>query len=61
MEQMTDGSWAVVTAVTHYFDTTKKVIDLSVPTERFGSEADAEAFGLRLGREWIANNMPRAA
>ena len=45
----------------HYFDTTEKVIDLPVPAERFASEAEAEAFGVRMGQEWIARNMPRAA
>src|SRR5262249_15406620 len=60
-EQTTDGSWAVVTTVKHYFDTTEKIIDLPVPSERFGSEAEAEAFGVRIGREWIAHNTPRAA
>ena len=60
-ERMPDGSWAVVTSVKHYFDTTEKVIDLPVTDERFAGEAEAEEFGVRTGREWIAHHKPRAA
>jgi len=60
-EQMPDGAWAVVTSVKHYFDTTENVTDLPVPTDRFATESEAEDFGVRMGREWIARNRPRVA
>jgi len=60
-EQMPDGVWGVVTSVTHHFGTAEQVTDLPVPSERFAAQADAEAFGVRMGREWIAHNTPRAA
>jgi len=47
--------------VTHHFGTAEQVTDLPVPSERFAAQADAEAFGVRMGREWIAHNTPRAA
>ena len=61
MERMSDGLWAVVASIKHVADGTERVTDLPVPTERFTSELDAEAFGLRMATDWIAENMPRAA
>ena len=60
-EQMGDGTWAVVTSVTHRSETSEQVTDLPVPTERFAAKTDAEEYGLRLGREWLAQNRPHAA
>ena len=60
-EQMPNGTWAVVTSVKHYFDTTETVVDLPVSSDRFASEAEAEAFGIDTGRQWIARNRPREA
>jgi DNA-binding IclR family transcriptional regulator len=61
VENMSDGTWAVAVAIRRVEGATEAVMDLPMPTERFPSQEDAEAFGLRMAREWIAANMPRAA
>jgi hypothetical protein len=60
-ENMADATWAVVVSIKQVDGDTERVTDLPVPTERFPSESDAEAFGLGLARRWIAENMPHAA
>lgn len=60
-EEMPDGAWAVVASIAHRFENAERIVDLPVPSERFASEPEAEAFGLRLAREWIERNMPHAA
>jgi hypothetical protein len=59
-ERMAEG-WGVVASVKHRAGDTERVTDLPVPTEKFASEGEAEAFGLTMAREWIAKNAPRAA
>jgi hypothetical protein len=61
VEKMSDGTWAVVSSVKEIHDDAERVVDLPVPSETFPTEADAEAYGVRLAREWIDANMPRAA
>ena len=58
---MADGTWAVVASVKHMTDGAESVRDLPVPSERFGSQAEAEAFGVRQAEDWIERNLPRAA
>jgi hypothetical protein len=55
-EEMNDGRWAVVVTVTETTDTAERNTELPVTHERFVSEAEAEAFGLRSAREWIDRN-----
>jgi hypothetical protein len=59
-EQMADG-WGVVASVKHRTGDAERVVDLPVPSQRFADEAQAEDFGLRMARDWIAQNAPRAA
>ena len=60
-EQMKDGRWAVVTSVKHFTGTAEQITDLPMPEERFATDAEAEEFGVRMAREWIARNTPQAA
>jgi hypothetical protein len=60
-ERMADGTWAVVASVRQTTDGAESVQDLPVPTERFASQGEAEAFGVRQAQEWIEQNLPRAA
>ena len=60
-ERMADGTWAVVASVKHHLESAERVIDLPVPSERFATQAAAEARGLQMGQDWIAENAPRAA
>lgn len=60
-EEMSDGTWGVVASVKQIEGSAERVTDLPVPAETFATEADAAAFGLRMARDWIAANMPRAA
>jgi len=55
-EEMKDGRWAVVVTVTQSTDTAERNTDLPVTHERFDSEAEAEAFGVRSAKEWIDQN-----
>jgi hypothetical protein len=55
-EEMKDGKWAVVVTVTQSTDTAKRDTDLPVTHERFDSEAEAEAYGVRSAKEWIDRN-----
>src|SRR5215469_3168811 len=41
-EQMRDGKWLAVASVTHSTNSSRRAIDLPVPSERFESEEDAE-------------------
>jgi hypothetical protein len=59
-ERIGDG-WSVVASVKHRTGDAERIVDLPVPSERFGSEAEAEAFGFTMAREWIAKNAPPAA
>ncbi len=59
-ERLGDG-WAVVTTIKHRTPDAERIIDLPVPSERFASEAEAEAFGLARARDYIEQNMPKAA
>jgi hypothetical protein len=58
-EEMKDGRWAVVVTVTQSTDTAERNTDLPVTDERFASEAEAEAFGVRSAKEWIDRNTPQ--
>lgn len=58
-EDMNDGSWRVVVSVIQSTDTAERVVDLPISPQRFATEADAEAYGLGLGREWIDRNSPQ--
>ena len=60
-EQMKDGQWAVVASVKHYSGTAERTTDLPVPAERFATQEDAEAHGIRMAREWVERNTSRAA
>ena len=60
-EQMKDGGWAVVATVMQSTDGADLHADLPVSHQRFGSEAEAEQYGLTTAREWIAGNTPRVA
>ena len=60
-ERMDDGTWAVVASVKHFSDRSEKIVDLPVPMQRFASQAEAEAHGVRLGEAWIEKNEPHAA
>ena len=57
-EQMRDGNWAAVATVTQTTGTAQRDIDLPVSKERFATEADAEAFAVRMAKEWIEKNSP---
>ena len=57
-ERMNDGTWAVVAAVTHHSETATKNIDLPVIDKRFGTQADAQDFGLRMALNWVDQNSP---
>lgn len=59
-EEMNDGKWAVVVTVMQSTDTAQRNTDLPVTHERFSSEAEAEAYGLRSAKEWIDQNTPQA-
>ena len=58
-EEMRDGKWAVVVTVTQSTDTAQLNTDLPVTHERFDSEAEAEAYGVRSAKEWIDRNTPQ--
>jgi hypothetical protein len=58
-EEMKDGKWAVVVTVTQSTDTAQRDTDLPVTHERFDSEPEAEAYGLRTAKEWIDRNTPQ--
>ncbi len=60
-EQMADGSWAVVASINHRSPSGENVTDLPVSTARFGSQPEAEAAGVKEGRDWIDRNVPRVA
>ena len=60
-EQMAEGRWAVVTSVKHESGTGEKIIDLPIRDDRYTSQAEAEDAGFTQAREWIDQNMPRAA
>jgi hypothetical protein len=60
IERMAEG-WGVVASVKHRAGDAERVVDLPVPSERFASEAEAEAFGLTMARDWITKNAPRPA
>ena len=55
-EEMKDGRWAVVVTVTQSTATAERNTDLPVTDERFVSEAEAEAFGVRSAKDWIDQN-----
>ena len=59
-EQMRDG-WAVVASITHHSPRADRVVDLPVPSQRFGTREEAEAFGLRAAHDYLARNTPSAA
>jgi hypothetical protein len=59
-ERLADG-WAVVVSLKHYTPGAERVVDLPVPSERFVTEAEAEAFGLKLAHDYIERNVPHAA
>ena len=59
-ERLADG-WAVVVSLKHDTPGPERVVDLPVSSARFDTEEKAEAFGLRIGRDYIEQNMPRAA
>lgn len=58
-ERMKDGKWAVVATVTHSTRTARQTFDLPVPKARFGSEPDAETYGVRMAQRWIEQNTPK--
>ncbi|MGH7403940.1 MAG: hypothetical protein ACREKQ_16040 [Candidatus Rokuibacteriota bacterium] len=60
-ENMQDGRWAVVSTVKQKTDTAQRIVDLPVTDQRFGSEAEAEDYGVRMATEWIDRNTPQAA
>jgi hypothetical protein len=60
-ERMSDGAWGVVASVKHFEGAAERVTDLPVPVETFATENDAEAFGLRQARQWLAANAPPPA
>jgi hypothetical protein len=60
-EQMRDGKWGVVTTIKQSTDTAQRNIDLPVTHQRFDSQAEAEAYGVRTAREWIDQNTPKVA
>ena len=60
-EEMKDGKWAVVVTVTQSTDTAERNTDLPVTHERFDSEAEAEAYGVRSAKEWIDRNTAQTA
>ncbi len=59
-ERLADG-WAVVASLKHHTADAERVTDLPVPSERFATEDEAEAFGLGMAREYLERNTPRAA
>ena len=60
-ERPADGSWAVVASIVETTPNGERVIDLPVVSERFATEADAEAFGEAQARRWVEENVARAA
>jgi hypothetical protein len=59
-EQMAEG-WAVVASLKHHTNGAERITDLPVPSERFATEEEAEAFGLEMARDYLKRNTPRAA
>jgi DNA-binding IclR family transcriptional regulator len=57
-ERMGDGLWAVAVSVVHATHGGAQAIPLPMTHERFPSEAEARAHGLRTAREWIEQNAP---
>jgi hypothetical protein len=57
-ERMGDGRWAVAVSVVHSTHGADQAIPLPMTHERFASEAEARAHGLRAAREWIERNAP---
>ena len=55
-ERMADGRWAVAVTVVHSTAGARQAIPLPMTHERFASEAEARAYGLDAGREWIEHN-----
>jgi hypothetical protein len=59
-ERLADG-WAIVVSLRHHTEGAERITDLPVPTERFATEEEAEAFGVARAREYLERNTPRAA
>jgi len=59
-ERLADG-WAIVVSLKHHTEGAERVTDLPVPSERFATEEEAEAFGLEMARDYLKRNTPRAA
>ena len=60
-EDMNDGRWAVVASIKHFSGDAERTTDLPVPEERFATQPEAEEFGIRMARDWIARNTAHAA
>ncbi len=60
-ERMKDGKWAAVTTIQQSTPTSERNIDLPISDARFATEAEAEAFEVTRGREWIERNAPSDA
>jgi hypothetical protein len=61
IEQMRDGKWAVVATITETTADAQRNTDLPVTHQRFDTQAEAEAHGLRMAREWIERNTTTLA
>ena len=60
-ERMKDGTWGLVVTVRRSTEPADQDTDLPDTHERFGNEAEAEAYGVQMAREWIADNVSPVA
>ena len=58
-ERQRDGRWAVVAAINQTTPAHTRTIDLPVPSERFATQEEAQAYGLEQAQRWLEENMPR--
>jgi len=60
-EQMRDGRWAVVAAITETTPEHTRTVDLPVTSETFATRDDAQAHGVQQAERWLEQNMPKRA
>ncbi|HEV8585483.1 MAG TPA: hypothetical protein VGT02_11000 [Methylomirabilota bacterium] len=58
-EEMRDGRWAVVAAITENSPERTRTVDLPVSSQTFESHEKAQAFGVEQAQHWLDENMPR--
>jgi hypothetical protein len=58
-EQLGETAWAAVSTIEQHREGATRTIDLPVSSKRFGSQHEAQEFGLSQAHTWLEHNMPR--